>query len=1582
MNYLGELKRTLGDLTGYSILAFELIQNADDAGASQLVFTFTEKALEVWNDGVFSDCGHQDLPPDDCPMLESHEHRCDFHAFREVSSEDKRRRGHTIGAFGIGFTAVYQVTDRPELISVGRHWIVDEGKPETERIGVCDGCPKCDSDSAGTTFVLPWAFDSDSYLRDRLAAPAMSLTGIDELRRELLDVLPTTVLFLQNLNELGVRDGDEPAGQVERLFDEDRLLVQVNDRVESWVIFDGSFPDRAADLRAKHGGKIEDSRHDDVQIAIPLEHAIDGRLCAYLPTRHSTGLPFHVNADFFPASDRTRLPDEGFRGEWNREAIRAAARAVAERLVDLRDLLGPKRLWEMILAAWRCRSEDGTGEGGQSDWLGSFWSEMVPFLAETPIFYTSGGEWVRPSDGVTINQLEDERLSLPFLEWLGLHVVHPDLHAIIYSGLPRADVLRIRELNLALLVETLHLRGLAGPEQPDLPDGIVEQAWHEIEILLRRRGADPELLQEVALAPTRHAGLIPFSKARRTDPAAQQLFSAVIESVPFLDEETLKPVAPSLVDQIEPFLARDAVDLLEQAGGNIGAEIAPEVIRWFSDRAGEVDQQLGGRLAALPIFPTTSSPKPLVDLSIPGGYPDELGLAELVDLKPIPFADSFLRQLGASELTIGEYALRIVPSNVDVAESDPDRWRRVVELLAHESGALRDDQDVWATLSELPLVETETSFVAAGVAYFPSSELDVILVDYPAAEPPTHESVVGFYEWLGVTRQPRPSDILTRIEALTAHAPTPQSVRNVEAIVRYLAESKEALEATTPALSRKTWLPAVSDESRWYRPDELAAAYDDYLFKTQAAFVGLPRPLQNAHGVNDLFRILGVQTTARTEQVVRHLLTCAGNGSTVNTAVYRHLNDNASEPALDELLGQPCILTPDGDYLRPAEIFRHGHPFGRFRTKLGGELHGYESLWERLGLRESPDASDAIDVLIDVGNEFGASNEQLDEEARSVVMAAWRMIEADLDQLSDADFARLKATKCIPDSRDVLLSPDRALFDDAPEYSDALHGHVGPMLIRKPEGAWRAMKRAGVGSLSEGVQIELHEATDEAEDTVVRNLLAERRLQIVRAIDPLVTSAATTQLSSLDELSFVKVSRLEVVYLLRLARSNAELKSELLEVSTVLVENRMLRAGDDISPVDLARELAKGVAPSVERTAIVPALALALQPGTPAAADHALDSAGIPRLDPAIASEVSPAVLEQLGGDDQVEAEEVDARAPVPGAAADRSTEDSYNEESEEKERQGEDAEREAQRESAGRRRRQEKRVRRTRLRSYVSPLGAETDGLDEGLDDGHNETDIAGIAAVLEYERSFGRDPKEMPHLNPGYDIESRLDGEVIRYIEVKSLSGEWSEYGAAVSGTQYRKATEIRDRFWLYVVERALSEPRIFPIHDPVGKTHEFMFDNEWKLVADARQHALPTVGISSPTTTRAVEGSSRVPLVVGDGDVIRGLSDEKWQGELVDAAAAGVRFVYRDSEDHPWLVGDAPHDTDRSGRLLLVEFLRDDSVELVVGWYRSFTGDGRIAIEVTSESDIANPIILFPQYEADVAILGEVKARGVVS
>src|SRR5215471_12208901 len=49
------------------------------------------------------------------------------------------------------------------------------------------------------------------------------------------------------------------------------------------------------------------------------------------------------------------------------------------------------------------------------------------------------------------------------------------------------------------------------------------------------------------------------------------------------------------------------------------------------------------------------------------------------------------------------------------------------------------------------------------------------------------------------------------------------------------------------------------------------------------------------------------------------------------------------------------------------------------------------------------------------------------------------------------------------------------------------------------------------------------------------------------------------------------------------------------------------------------------------------------------------------------------------------------------------------------------------------------------------------------------SETDRRAVAAVPAAERAIGRDPREMPHNNPGCDIVSRCtDGHLV-FIEVK---------------------------------------------------------------------------------------------------------------------------------------------------------------------------------------------------------------------
>jgi hypothetical protein len=214
INYLGNLGRMIRDLTGFATLAFEVVQNADDARADYLRFDVGDEALVVFNNAIFSNCGDQDLASDECLLLLTAGHRCDFHSFRDVGSGDKQDRDDTTGAFGIGFAAVYQIADTAELISNGLHWLIDELAPEEERIIECAGCPA--DDSAGTTFVLPWAHDPDSEFRHRTGSTAAPIDAPEQLLAVLVDKIPTAMLFLRHVRRVDLCRNGEPIDRFSR----------------------------------------------------------------------------------------------------------------------------------------------------------------------------------------------------------------------------------------------------------------------------------------------------------------------------------------------------------------------------------------------------------------------------------------------------------------------------------------------------------------------------------------------------------------------------------------------------------------------------------------------------------------------------------------------------------------------------------------------------------------------------------------------------------------------------------------------------------------------------------------------------------------------------------------------------------------------------------------------------------------------------------------------------------------------------------------------------------------------------------------------------------------------------------------------------------------------------------------------------------------------------------------------------------------------------------------------------------------------------------------------------------------------
>ena len=129
---------------------------------------------------------------------------------------------------------------------------------------------------------------------------------------------------------------------------------------------------------------------------------------------------------------------------------------------------------------------------------------------------------------------------------------------------------------------------------------------------------------------------------------------------------------------------------------------------------------------------------------------------------------------------------------------------------------------------------------------------------------------------------------------------------------------------------------------------------------------------------------------------------------------------------------------------------------------------------------------------------------------------------------------------------------------------------------------------------------------------------------------------------------------------------------------------------------------------------------------------------------------------------------------------------------------------------------------------------------------DERDKIDHAGVTRVMIYELQQERNPQDMNEVQfnfPGYDIKSTdpKSGE-IRYIEVKSLRGDWGRRGVKVTRKQFETGGEYQDNYWLYVVERSEvdEEYSITTIQNPVGLVGEFFYDVSWKQLNDLVENA----------------------------------------------------------------------------------------------------------------------------------------------
>ncbi|XP_028405565.1 sacsin-like [Dendronephthya gigantea] len=345
----------------------ELIQNADDAGATDVSFLFNEQ-----NYGVES-LVNPELARFQGPALYCHNNAVfkeeDWEGIRNLMSSNKKEDPLKIGRFGIGFNSVYHITDLPAIASGDKIAILDpheeyfrdrKGRGSSVTFFYLDENPLhektrdqfmpfhdvfgCDLESSknyeGTLFrfplrITPSELSNKGYTKDKVL----------DLFRSLQEEASVVLLFLKNICSISLYKRSEN-GEVECTYrveiaedsrdkvvkarqeflekakrkceiSESRYVMNVkvmedsNTRAYRWLIINqiGSGMDRISELA------IAENLPPWVGMALPLDVVTSniniGRIFCFLPLPPDvdceTGLPVHVHGAFALTDNRRGL---------------------------------------------------------------------------------------------------------------------------------------------------------------------------------------------------------------------------------------------------------------------------------------------------------------------------------------------------------------------------------------------------------------------------------------------------------------------------------------------------------------------------------------------------------------------------------------------------------------------------------------------------------------------------------------------------------------------------------------------------------------------------------------------------------------------------------------------------------------------------------------------------------------------------------------------------------------------------------------------------------------------------------------------------------------------------------------------------------------------------------------------------------------------------------------------------------------------------------------------------------------------------------------------------------------------------
>ncbi|MGE0082799.1 MAG: sacsin N-terminal ATP-binding-like domain-containing protein [Desulfococcaceae bacterium] len=284
---------------------FELLQNAEDAGAKKIRFGLFQNRLEIMHDGrLFNEKDVRGV----CGVGES------------TKSDDLTQ----IGKFGIGFKSVYAFTLSPEIHCGDEHFKIES----YVRPYLIESKTAIDA-SWTTLFIIPF---------DRADIPAS--TAFHEIGNRLKSLNVYTLLFLRNIEEIAWHIENESEGVYLREIEKNENYRRVsllgqdgNEIEEDWLVFER--PIKLHEINRSVCVEVAYKIVTDEKGTQHIEKVLESPLIVFFPTDKQTHLGFLIQGPYRTTPARDNIPPND---EWNKRLVQETAELVVDSLFIIKEL--------------------------------------------------------------------------------------------------------------------------------------------------------------------------------------------------------------------------------------------------------------------------------------------------------------------------------------------------------------------------------------------------------------------------------------------------------------------------------------------------------------------------------------------------------------------------------------------------------------------------------------------------------------------------------------------------------------------------------------------------------------------------------------------------------------------------------------------------------------------------------------------------------------------------------------------------------------------------------------------------------------------------------------------------------------------------------------------------------------------------------------------------------------------------------------------------------------------------------------------------------------------------------------------